>query len=327
MLSVYRLVSLAFIALSLFQVVDAYSARTNGQRLARGLPPARPKRLYVGARNNMARGDPSAIPTSATSDPVVPSTSVSVPSSTPIDTSSIPSSSPVDTSSSVDTPTETPSSTPVSTLPTSSPSDTPTSTPVDTPTSTPSSTPVDTPSSTPPSSTPSTPTQTGVVGIYSTQSSIATRKKRDSRTFIGYIGAYGIVQSPPSSDASSGWEYSYVVPDPLDAVVELSHTGTPPLDHPLPPTSTIPTLLVTRKLPSQVPLSYRSFTRLSNVINMQFSIDPVTGEITVRWVNPDGSLPKTYIVQSGTILYVTGDVAALQRSLGTTDTTIVTTTK
>ena len=90
MLSIYRVVSLAFIALSLFQVVDALVVRrapaagSNGARLARRLPLARPKRLYDPLRRtchsvpagsltfdianiDVLRTDPSATPVSDTS--------------------------------------------------------------------------------------------------------------------------------------------------------------------------------------------------------------------------------------------------------------------
>ena len=52
MLSIYRVAALALVALSLFQIVDAYVVRrapaagSNGDRLAKGLPPAHPKRLF-----------------------------------------------------------------------------------------------------------------------------------------------------------------------------------------------------------------------------------------------------------------------------------------
>ena len=85
MLSIFRVVSLLLIALSLFSAVDAYSAKrapvgSNGERLAKRLPLPRPKRLYDPNRRTwcvnvsftvftrissigVVRADPSATPT------------------------------------------------------------------------------------------------------------------------------------------------------------------------------------------------------------------------------------------------------------------------
>jgi hypothetical protein len=38
----------------------------------------------------------------------------------------------------------------------------------------------------------------------------------------------------------------------------------------------------------------------------QFSIDPSTNIVTVDWVNYDGSLPSTVVMQQGAYLYLTG---------------------
>ncbi|KAI0329801.1 hypothetical protein GY45DRAFT_840116 [Cubamyces sp. BRFM 1775] len=67
MLALARLASLALFALSLFTFVHAASpaarrAATNAERLARGLAPARPKRLYNPSRANVARSAPSGLP-------------------------------------------------------------------------------------------------------------------------------------------------------------------------------------------------------------------------------------------------------------------------
>ncbi|RDX43155.1 hypothetical protein OH76DRAFT_1488051 [Lentinus brumalis] len=66
MLSVIRLAAFAVLILSLLSAVIDVSARavreTNGERLARGLGPARPRRLYAGTRTNAARAVPSGSP-------------------------------------------------------------------------------------------------------------------------------------------------------------------------------------------------------------------------------------------------------------------------
>ena len=49
MLALHRALSFALVALSLFQFADAYAIEargSNAQRLARGLAPAAPKRLF-----------------------------------------------------------------------------------------------------------------------------------------------------------------------------------------------------------------------------------------------------------------------------------------
>ncbi|KAI0634597.1 hypothetical protein C8Q77DRAFT_768530 [Trametes polyzona] len=63
MLSTARVVSFALLVLALFGFAEASVASrreaTNAERLARGLGPARPRRLYSGSRTNAARSAPS----------------------------------------------------------------------------------------------------------------------------------------------------------------------------------------------------------------------------------------------------------------------------
>ncbi|KAI0696862.1 hypothetical protein C8T65DRAFT_663041 [Cerioporus squamosus] len=66
MLSIMRTAYFALLVLSLLSLVSAASPtrrrETNAQRLARGLAPARPKRLYSASRTNAARAAPSNVP-------------------------------------------------------------------------------------------------------------------------------------------------------------------------------------------------------------------------------------------------------------------------
>ncbi|KAI8975873.1 hypothetical protein BD414DRAFT_539465 [Trametes punicea] len=66
MLTVARIVSFALLALSIVGVVQAsFAARraaTNGERMARGLGPARPRRLFKASRTNAPRAAPSGVP-------------------------------------------------------------------------------------------------------------------------------------------------------------------------------------------------------------------------------------------------------------------------
>ncbi|KAI0696861.1 hypothetical protein C8T65DRAFT_29763 [Cerioporus squamosus] len=63
MLPIMRLAAFAVFVLSIFSAVVDVSARaTNAERLARGLGPARPRRLYSGTRTNAARAVPSGSP-------------------------------------------------------------------------------------------------------------------------------------------------------------------------------------------------------------------------------------------------------------------------
>ena len=56
MFTVARAVSFALLALSLFTLAEASAAgrraATNAERLARGLAPARPRKLYMGSRTS-----------------------------------------------------------------------------------------------------------------------------------------------------------------------------------------------------------------------------------------------------------------------------------
>ncbi|KAH9903244.1 hypothetical protein C8Q73DRAFT_832068 [Cubamyces lactineus] len=66
MFPIARAVAFALLALSLFGVAQASvagrRAATNAERLARGLTPARPRRLYMGSRTNAPRAAPSGAP-------------------------------------------------------------------------------------------------------------------------------------------------------------------------------------------------------------------------------------------------------------------------
>ncbi|KAI8989005.1 hypothetical protein BD414DRAFT_485677 [Trametes punicea] len=66
MLPLARIVSFAFLALSFLTLahasIAARRAATNAERLARGLPPARPRTLYNPSRTNVARSAPSGAP-------------------------------------------------------------------------------------------------------------------------------------------------------------------------------------------------------------------------------------------------------------------------
>ncbi|KAI0658071.1 hypothetical protein C8Q70DRAFT_198878 [Cubamyces menziesii] len=66
MFPIARAVAFALLALSFFSVAQASvagrRAATNAERLARGLAPARPRRLYMGSRTNAARAAPSSVP-------------------------------------------------------------------------------------------------------------------------------------------------------------------------------------------------------------------------------------------------------------------------
>ncbi|KAI8972896.1 hypothetical protein BD414DRAFT_214260 [Trametes punicea] len=66
MLTIARIASLALLAFSFLTVVQASAgarrAATNAERLARGLGPARPKRLYNASRTKVARSAPSGAP-------------------------------------------------------------------------------------------------------------------------------------------------------------------------------------------------------------------------------------------------------------------------
>lgn len=65
--------------------------------------------------------------------------------------------------------------------------------------------------------------QTGYFGVYPASSGTAPTTRSDA---IGYMGAYGITTSIGTGSASDGWQYTYTVPDPRSAVVELNHQGT-----------------------------------------------------------------------------------------------------
>ncbi|KAI0819895.1 hypothetical protein BC628DRAFT_1331731 [Trametes gibbosa] len=66
MLSLTRIASFALLVFSLLAVAQASPASrreaTNAERFARGLTPARPRRLYSGSRTNVARSAPSNVP-------------------------------------------------------------------------------------------------------------------------------------------------------------------------------------------------------------------------------------------------------------------------
>ncbi|KAH9925015.1 uncharacterized protein BXZ73DRAFT_103393 [Epithele typhae] len=163
--------------------------------------------------------------------------------------------------------------------------------------------------------------QSGSIGVYAA-----------GGQFVGYIGAYGITTVPPGSGtASAAWTYSYAMPDPASSVVELNRLGTPfrlsavairsGPQVTLGPGNTIYLQLQNSRAttPAGSPLStyvYDTYA-IGYAQTTVFSVDPSTGLVTVKWVNPDGSMPTTYLAVSGMGLYVTGDLSALASQLGT----------
>ncbi|KAH9903245.1 hypothetical protein C8Q73DRAFT_44856 [Cubamyces lactineus] len=235
MLALARLASLALFALSLFTLTHAASpaarrAATNAERLARGLAPARPRRLYNPSRANVARSAPSGLPGS---------------------------------------------------------------------------------------------TQTGKLGIYPAGTSPTLRKRDGS---LGFMGAYGLV----APDSTLAWAYSFTEPTSSSTVLELNHAGTP---YRLAGVAIRSGPQVTLGPGNSVYLelqNVRSHTDAGSATSVYvydtyaigyaqttiFAIDQTTGKLSVHWVNPDGSIAPQYIILSGTNIYVTGDVSALQTQLG-----------
>ncbi|KAJ3559024.1 hypothetical protein NM688_g591 [Phlebia brevispora] len=317
MFSLFRVVSFALLALSLLQLIDAYAVRrvpagSNGERLAKRLPLPRPKRLYDPYRH-VARQGPSVLPTS-------------VASSTPI--SSSPSGAPTSAPSSAP-----PSSLAPSSLPPSSPP--PSSLP-------PSSVPSSTPSSTPTSQAPSA-TRTGYIALETINAGTPT--KRDS--YLGYMGTLGMASAlpQPGVNTPSAWTYKYVVPQAADDAISFSvveeGNEAPDMSARLGALSLSGFNCPTLEAGSTGYLGLINFydatsagsatcTYLYGVAGTQgygktliFTVDPETDEITVQWVNPDGSVSETYVAEYSDVewsyaIYVTGDLTKLATTLGTT---------
>lgn len=177
--------------------------------------------------------------------------------------------------------------------------------------------------------------QTGFVGIYPAGTT-TTPAKRDAQP-LGYIGAYGVTsQLGDGSSAADAWRYSFTEPNPLTAVVELNHPSTPyRLSGVAIRSGAQATLgpgnayyLELQNTRAHTPAGSASSTYVYDTYAIGyaqttiFSVDPYTGKLTVKWVNPDGSTPKTYIAMSGNNIYVTGDMVALASQLGTTPTLV-----
>ncbi|KAI0357720.1 hypothetical protein OH77DRAFT_1291231 [Trametes cingulata] len=241
MLTLARIASFALLALSLFTVTHASPAArraaTNAERLARGLGPARPRRLYSASRTNVARSAPSGVPGTV---------------------------------------------------------------------------------------------QTGKIGIYAAGGS-AVGKRDDA---IGYIGAYGITPGD-ATGAAAPWQYQYTEPASTSSVVELNHPGTPYRlsgvairsgpQVTLGPGNTVYLELQNTRAHTTAGSASSTYVYDTYAIGYAqttiFRIDD-SGKLFVDWVNPDGSVPQTYIFVSGNNLYVTGDPAALASQLGTTPTPV-----
>lgn len=61
------------------------------------------------------------------------------------------------------------------------------------------------------------------MGVYSISTTV-TPQKRDSSTWLGYMGPYGLTQTT-GTGATDAWTYTYTTPDPATSVVELAHPG------------------------------------------------------------------------------------------------------
>ncbi|KAI0634598.1 hypothetical protein C8Q77DRAFT_768669 [Trametes polyzona] len=236
MLTVARIVSFALLALALFSVDVAHASpasrreATNAERLARGLTPARPRRLYNGSRTNVARAAPSGVPGTVF---------------------------------------------------------------------------------------------TGSLGIFPAGTSTTTVRKREDA--IGFLGAYGVV-----APGGASWQYQYTRPDSDDTLLELNHPGTPYRlsgvairtgpQVTLGPGNTYYLQLQNSRAHTAAGSSTSTYVYDTYAIGYAqttiFTVDSATGKLTVHWVNPDGSVPTVYTVLSGTALYVTGDLTALQQQLG-----------
>ena len=66
---------------------------------------------------------------------------------------------------------------------------------------------------------------TGVIELRKIPAPTSSLRKRDTETRIGYMGTLGMAANPPTTDprqmASAAWTYQYVVPNPVDGVVEV----------------------------------------------------------------------------------------------------------
>ncbi|KAI0672156.1 hypothetical protein C8Q78DRAFT_1077718 [Trametes maxima] len=162
--------------------------------------------------------------------------------------------------------------------------------------------------------------QAGNIGIYPAGTSAL--RKRDEP--LGWLGAYGVVTTTGSS-----WQYQYSIPASTDTAVELDHPGTPyrlsgvairsgpqvTLGH----GNTI--YLELQNSRAHTPAGSAASTYVYDTYAIGYAQTTIfrvasNGKVTVNWVNPDGVIPTQYIVKSGSNLYVTGDVAALQTQLG-----------
>ncbi|KAI0684223.1 hypothetical protein BC835DRAFT_1422413 [Cytidiella melzeri] len=314
--SLHQALIFAILALSLFQVdASAVKARygSNADRLARGLPPAHPKRLFHPDMNVARDVNPSATVTdSDTASSTGTSSADSTSSSTSITDSSTAASSSESTSSSASATFTSSSSDSLSSAASTTSSSSSTSSDISTSTSS-SATP------TPTTAAPGT-VVSGYVGIYSASTG----------AFIGNVGAYGYA-------AGAGWTYSYTVPATPGTPVELNYAPTPYRLSPVAIRSdTQPQFGPGNTYHAEAQNSRASTPAYSSTSTYVYDtyaigytqttvwvIDPYTGLVTCQWVNSDGSTPTMYFVANGGILYITGDVNALETQLGTSDLTPV----
>ncbi|EIN06211.1 hypothetical protein PUNSTDRAFT_136999 [Punctularia strigosozonata HHB-11173 SS5] len=152
-------------------------------------------------------------------------------------------------------------------------------------------------------------------------------RKRDGVP-LGYLGAYGV------TNLASAWTFTYTEPEIATNVVQLPHPGTPyrlsgvairsGSQVTLGPGNTIYLELQNTRASTPAGSTTPTYVYDTYAIGYAqttiFSVDPATGKVTVKWVNPDGSTPTTYLAVSGTGIYVTGDVSALQSQLGSSAT-------
>ncbi|KAI0366524.1 hypothetical protein BV20DRAFT_971665 [Pilatotrama ljubarskyi] len=171
---------------------------------------------------------------------------------------------------------------------------------------------------------------TGLIGVYAAGSS-AVRKRDEA---IGYLGAYGITPSD-ATGAAAAWTYQYTEPSSNSMVVELNHPSTPYRltgvairsgpQVTLGPGNAV--YLELQNSRAHTPAGSASSTYVYDTYAIGYAQTTIfriddSGKLFVDWVNPDGSVPTTYLFVSGTNIYVTGDPAALESQLGTTPTPV-----